>query len=399
MGRFFMDFIYLAHINQYVSSTMKKLLLIIALVSPVLCIAQKKGKAPKVFDLVIGAFTGDAPTASKGIYVYRFYEETGKVAYLSEVDTQNPSFLTVSADQQFIYAVNENNGTTPSSVSAFKFTKSTGKLELLNSQPSIGSPAYVSVDKAQKNVFIANYGGGSLQVYPVNKDGSLGASSQTVQDVGEGPNTARQLQPHVHSAVLSPDDKYLIFSDLGTDKINIFRYKASKMPPLTPAEVPFFKAAAGSGPRHSDFAPNGKFMYNIQELTATISVFGYNGGELKELQNIKMMPDDFKGLNGAADIHVSPDGLFLYATNRGSVNEIFVYAIDQVTGKLTPVDHYPTGNTPRNFVIDPTGKYIMVGSSNRIVQFKVDKATGKLTLTNTVINMDSAVCLKMIPIE
>lgn len=378
---------------------MKKLLLIIALVSPLLGVAQKKGVAPKVFDLVIGTYTGDGPISSKGIYVYRFYEERGKVAYLSEVETPNPSFLAVSTDQQFIYAVNENNGAVPSTVSAFKFTKSTGKLELLNTQPSIGSPAYISVDKAQKNVFIANYGGGSLQVYPVNKDGSLGASSQTIQNSGSGPNTARQLQPHVHSVVLSPDNKYLLASDLGTDKINIFRYKASKTPPLTPADVPFFKTAGGSGPRHSDFAPNGKFMYNIQELTASITTFSYDDGELKELQTINMMPDDFKGTNGAADIHVSPDGLFLYATNRGTVNEIFVYAIDQVTGKLTPLAHYPTGNNPRNFVIDPTGNYVLVGSSNRVIVFKVNKATGTLTLLNTAINIDSPVCLKMIPIE
>ncbi len=378
---------------------MAKLLFVMLVALTTITMAQKKNAGPKVFDLVIGTFTGDAPTASKGIYIYRFYEESAKVAYLSEIETQNPSFLAVSANQQFIYAVNENNGASPSSVSAFKFTKSTGKLELLNTQPSIGSPAYISVDKAQKNVFIANYGGGSLQVYPVNKDGSLGASSQTIQNVGSGPNTARQLQPHVHSVVLSPNDKYLMASDLGTDRIDIFRYKASKTPPLTPAAVPFFKAEGGSGPRHSEFAPNGKFMYNIQEITATISAFSYNDGELKELQTIKMMPDDFKGTNGAADIHVSPDGLFLYATNRGSVNEIFVYAIDQVTGKLTAVDHYPTGSNPRNFVIDPTGNYVLVGSSNRIIVFKVNKATGKLTQINSAINIEQAVCLKMIPVE
>jgi 6-phosphogluconolactonase len=378
---------------------MAKLLFVMLVTLTTITMAQKKGVAPKVFDLVIGTFTGTSPTASKGIYVYRFYEERGNVAYLSEIETQNPAFLAVSADQQFIYAVNENNGVTTSTVSAFKFTKATGKLELLNSQPSIGSPAYVSVDKAQKNAFIANYGGGSLQVYPINKDGSLAPSSQTIQDEGSGPNTARQLQPHVHSAVLSPDDKYMLFSDLGTDKINIYRYKASKNPPLTPADVPFFKTAGGSGPRHSDFSPNGKFMYNIQELTATITALSYHGGELKELQTINMMPADFKGTNGAADIHVSPDGLFLYATNRGSVNEIFVYAIEQETGKLTPVDHYPTGNAPRNFVIDPTGNYVLVGSSNRIIIFKVNKATGKLTQINTVINIEQAVCLKMIPVE
>jgi 6-phosphogluconolactonase len=187
---------------------MKKLLLLFALVSPVFAIAQKKSKSPKVFDLLIGTYTGEGADDSKGIYVYRFYAERGEVAYLSEVETKNPTYLTITQDGKYVYTVNENTIGT-SSVTAFKLNKTTGKMDQLNVQPSIGSPAYISVDKAQKNVFIANYGGGSLQAYPVNKDGSLGASIQTIQDIGAGPDKMRQTEPHGHSAVLSPDEKYL----------------------------------------------------------------------------------------------------------------------------------------------------------------------------------------------
>ncbi|MES2427012.1 MAG: lactonase family protein [Bacteroidota bacterium] len=378
---------------------MKRLLFLTVLLLPVVGIAQKKSKEPKVFDLVIGTYTGDSPTSSKGIYVYRFYAERGESAYLSEVETSNPSYLCITQDHQYVYAANEYYDKGMGGITAFKLNKTTGKLEEINSQKAIGTPAYISVDKDQKNVFIANYGGGSMQVFPINKDGSIGASVQTIQDSGIGPDKMRQAQPHGHSAVLSPDDKYVMFSDLGIDKINVFRYRASKNPPLMPATTPFVSTAGGSGPRHSDFSPNGKFMYNIQEMHATITTYAYHDGELKLLQTVKMMPDDFKGTNGAADIHVSPDGLHLYATNRGSVNEILAYAIDPEKGTLTFIDRYKTGENPRNFIIDPTGNFILVGSTHSVNTFKVDKASGKLALTGKPIRIESAVCLKMVPVE
>ena len=378
---------------------MKKILFLIILLLPIVAIAQKKSKEPKVFDLLVGTYTGDAPTASKGIYVYRYYAERGEIVYAGEIETSNPSYLCVTNDNQYVYAANEYYDKGMGGVTAFKLNKVTGKLEEINSQKSIGTPAYISVDKEQKNIFIANYGGGSMQVFPINKDGSIGASTQTIQDTGTGPDKMRQEQPHGHSAVLSPDDKYIMFSDLGTDKINVFRYRASKNPPLIPAATPFVSTAGGSGPRHSEFSPNGKFMYNIQEMHATITTYAYHDGELKLLQTVKMMPDDFRGTNGAADIHVSPDGKYLYATNRGSVNEILAYAVNPQTGMLTFVDRYKTGENPRNFTIDPTGNFILVGSKYSINVFKVDKASGKLTITGRAMKIDSPVCLKMVPVE
>ena len=187
---------------------------------------KKKDKIPSTYDLVIGTYTTGE---SKGIYVYRFYTETGKLAYLSQIEgVDNPSYLCVS-DNKFIYAVNED-GKNGGVVSAFKFEPNQGKIEFINKQPSAGAdPCYISVDKDQKNVFVANYSSGALSVLPINKDGSLNAPSQVIQDTGQGtPDTSRQKGPHVHMAFLSPDEKYLLYTDLGTDKLNVYRYHASQ---------------------------------------------------------------------------------------------------------------------------------------------------------------------------
>jgi 6-phosphogluconolactonase len=375
---------------------MKKLLIIISLALPLFGSAQKK--APKTFDLLIGTYTTGE---SKGIHVYRFYEETGKLAYLSEIDgINNPAYLCVSANNKFVYSANENDK--DGSISAFKFDKITGKLDLINSQLAGGGPAYLSVDKAQKNIFAANYGNGTLTVLPVNKDGSLSPIIQTIQDEGHSKNTDRQAGPHVHMATLTPDEKYLFFNDLGTDKINIYRYHASKEPRLAPATPAFESVVPGNGPRHLDFSVDGKYVYLLQEMAAVITTYSLNSGKLKPLQTVNMTAEGFKGPVGAADIHVSPDGRFLYATNRGDANEIVQYSINPENGQLTFVERYRSGGkTPRNFVIDPTGNYLLVANQNtdNIFVFKINKETGKLNLTPNNIKIGNPVCLKMVPVE
>jgi 6-phosphogluconolactonase len=380
---------------------MKKLLLILLIVSqvaPELCFAQKK-VTTKTYDLLVGTYT--SRNGSKGIYVYRFYMETGKAALLSEIDdVDNPSYLAVSADSKFVYAANETPRG-PGAVSAFKFDVKTGKLDSLNKQPGGIGPAYVAVDKARKNVFAANYNGGNLTVYPVNKDGSLGPISQKIQDEGSSINKARQQGPHVHTAVLSPDEKYLFYTDLGTDKINIYNYKASAAQPLTPAATPFVNAIAGNGPRHLAFSPNGKFLYNIQEMGSAITAYKYDNGTLTAIQTVSMLAEGFTGQVGAADVHVSPDGLFVYGTNRGNANEIVAYSINQKTGELNFVERNKVGRAPRNFVIDPSGAYLLVANqdSNNILIFKRDIATGKLTLTDNKIDVAKPVCLKLVAVD
>lgn len=369
---------------------MKRFLLIVMLVFPVLTYAQKK--APSTYDLLIGTYTKGT---SKGILVYRFYVETGRLAFLSEIDgVSNPSYLCVSKDNHFIYSVNEDGK--DGGVSSFTFQPNDGKMTFLNRQTSAGAdPCYISVDDARKNVFVANYSSGSLAVLPVNKDGSLQPPSQVIQDKGKGPDTSRQEGPHVHTAYFSPGEKYLLYTDLGLDKLNIMRYHASKPQPLSPSSV--VSTAPGSGPRHVVFSNNKKYLYLLHEMGSDINVYNFNGGDPKLLQTVKMLSEKFKGTNGAAAIHITPNGKFLYATDRLDASHIICYAINPETGQLTFVQRQSTfGKNPRDFAIDPSGTFLLAANqdSDNIIVFRIDQGTGKLLATNNRLKIGNPVCLK-----
>jgi 6-phosphogluconolactonase len=377
---------------------MKKLLLLIALLSPALTFAQHKKTLPSTFDLVIGTYTTGT---SKGIYVYRFYEDKGRVAYLNEIDdVTNPSYVTASADNKFLYAVNEGP---QGGVSSFTFNGNTGKMVLINKQPTQGAdPCYILEDKEQRNIFIANYTSGSLAVFPVNKDGSIAPLSQLIQDSGSSVVKDRQQGPHVHNAILTNNEKYLLYTDLGTDKVNIMRYKASKTPPLTPADPASISVAPGNGPRHLVFSEGDKYLYLIQEIGGFINTYSYNNGNLKQIQTLNMLTPAMKGNIGSAAIKISPDGRFLYASNRGNANDIVQYAIDPNNGTLTFVSRTPSlGKGPRDFVIDPSGKFLVVANQNSdsIFVYRLDPATGKPTNVISHIEVGNPVCLKFVPAE
>src|ERR1700712_4641302 len=376
---------------------MKKFLLLISLLFPVLLYAQKK--APTTYDLLVGTYTKGE---SKGIYVYRFYVETGKLAYLSQIDNvSNPSYLCVSKNNKFIYAVNEDGK--DGGVSAFTFQPYEGKMTFLNRQSSGGAdPCFIAVDEDQKNAMVANYSSGSLAVLPINKDGSLQPLSQLIKDEGKGPNASRQEAAHVHSAFFSPNEKYILAADLGTDKLNIFRYHASKPQPLTPASPAFISVKPGNGPRHIAFSPDKKYMYLLQEMGSAINVYNFNGGNPKQVQTIEMMAKDYKGTNGAAAIHITPDGKFLYATDRLDASAILAYSINQETRELTFVQRQSTfGKNPRDFAIDPSGKFLVVANqdSDSIFVYKIDEVSGRLAATNTRVKIGNPVCLKFTTAE
>jgi 6-phosphogluconolactonase len=375
---------------------MKKILIFVAMLSPVLGIAQKKPVYPKSLDLIVGAYTSGN---SKGIAVYRFYTETGRLAYLSQIDNvSNPSYLAVSSNNKFVYAVNENDN---GEVSSFSFEPKTGQLTFINKVSTLGgSPCYISVDKAQKNLFVANYSGGNIAVLPINEDGSIAPASMTLKDDGHGVNKERQEKAHVHTAVLSPDEKYLLYTDLGTDKINITKYKGGKNNQIVPANPAFVSVKPGYGPRHLAFSNDKKYLYLVTEMGSSVIVFDYNNGKPKQKQDISLLADGFKGATGAADIHISPNGKFLYATNRGDANDISVFSINPENGELTFVDRKATGGKgPRNFIIDPTGKYLLVAhqNSDNIYVFQLDEATGKLIRVVSRIEVGNPVCLKFAP--
>lgn len=359
-------------------------------------LAQKK--APKSYDLLIGTYTKGT---SKGIQVYRFYTQSGKLAYLSQVETNSPSYLTVSADNKFVYAVNEHG--TDNSVSSFGFDPVNGILTPINKQPSEGAdPCYISVDKDRTHAFVANYSGGSLAVLPINKDGSLSPVVQKIQENEHGPNKERQEKSHVHIAMLSPDEKYVLFSDLGGDKLNVARYKSSEKEPLTVIPEDAVSVMPGNGPRHIEFSPDHKNIYLLTELSGTVYAYSWHGGKLKQLQSITMLPDGFTGTTGAAAIHVSDDGKFVYATNRGSADDIVTFARNPETGMLTYVDRISTyGKGPRDFTIDPTGNFVLIANQNSdsISIYKRNKETGKLTFTGNRLTIGNPVCLKFVPAQ
>lgn len=343
------------------------------------------------YNLIIGTYTSGGK--SEGIYDYNFNSQNATTQLKAVTkNVANPSYLTISPDQKFAYAVNETGN--PSTVSAFKYNAISGQLTFLNKIDSEGAdPCYITVDN--KNVIVANYSGGSLAVFSRKTDGSLTDATQIIKHSGKSIDPkGRQESAHVHMVKFSPDHKYLICNDLGEDQTYIYNYNpASKERILTIKNV--LKTNAGTGPRHITFSPNGKFAYLAHEFNGSITAFIYTKGTLKKIQEINTAPKDFSGKIDGADIHVSADGKFLYESNRGNANTITVFSI-LPTGILKFVERVSTlGKGPRNFTIDPSGKFLLVAHqyTDDVIIFKRNKITGKLTDSGQKINVGAPVCL------
>jgi 6-phosphogluconolactonase len=354
------------------------------------------------------AYVGTYTTGeSKGIYGYRYDAESGELTALGvAAETTNPSFVAVDPSRHFLYAVNEVDkyeGKAMGGVSAFAIDQKTGKLTFLNEVPSGGAdPCYISLDKTGRFVFVANYTGGSVAVFPVLPDGRLGASSAFVQHAGSGPNHERQEGPHAHWIEATSSNRYAFAADLGLDELLEYRFDAAKGS-LTPNDPPFTKIEPGSGPRHFAFHPNGKFAYVVDELKSTVNTFTFNpsNGALHEIQTISTLPAGFSEHNDTAELEVHPNGKFVYASNRGH-DSIVVFAVDAKKGTLTVVEDVPTqGKTPRSFVIDPTGTRLFVANeaSGNIVAFRIDPKTGHLTASGAVLQVPSPVCIKFVAVD
>ena len=358
----------------------------------------------KTYWVYLGTYTGPK---SKGIYSYRFNESTGRAASPAvAADTANPSFLAVSPDQRFLFAVNEESdygGGKSGAVSSFAINHKTGKLTFLNQVSSRGpGPCYVSLDKTGHFVLVANYDGGSVAVFPVLHDGRLGQTSAFVQHSGHGVNPKRQEGPHAHCIETDHGDRYAIAADLGLDRLLVYHFD-SRSGALTPNQPPFAEVKPGSGPRHFAFDPTGRFLYLVDEMGSTIYSFSYDSsqGVLRPLQNISSLPKSFQGENDAAEIAVHPTGKFLYASNRGH-DSIAVFAIDPVKHTLTPVEDVPTqGKFPRSFGLTPDGAYMFVANqkSDNVVIFRIDQETGRLTPTGQSLKVTSPVCVKFVSAE
>ena len=354
------------------------------------------------FYLFVGTYTEGMPSSqgSQGIYVYKFDAATGDATPVSTVMTDNPSYLAIASGGRFVYSVNETHGSKPGGVSAFSFDKATGKLTFIDKQASGGDdPCYISVNAGRTWALIANYSGGNLAALPIGADGSLHPLTELIQHTGTGPNKERQEKAHVHSTILSPDQRYLVVADLGLDQLSVLRFNPDvARTPLTPAADSIVKIQPGYGPRHTAFCPGKPFVYALNELSGMVDVFHYSNGKFALLQTISSYPSGYTGTIGSADIHVSSDGKFLYASNRGDANNIAIFSIDPATGKLTWKGVVPTqGKTPRNFMIDPSGHWLLAANQNgsNVVIFKIDNQTGMVTPTGKQLSIPAPVCLKM----
>lgn len=370
------------------------------LYTPILLFAQNK-EMEQTYHLLVGTYTTGQ---SEGIYVYRFNSLTGELTHEHTAKgITNPSFVIVSPDQQFAYAVNEQSGENKGMVSAFRFNPADGSMELINQQPSGGGdPCYLSLSPNGKHLFVGNYTGGSVSVLPVQARGSLEAPLQTIVHEGSSVNESRQEKAHVHSTVVGPEGDKLFVGDLGTDKVYTYLYQPEGEQPLKPAETSFTEVAPGKGPRHLLFNRKGTHAYLVQELDASIAVFKYENGKLHQIQSIPMAAEDFEGEQSGAEVRLSPDEKFLYASNRGDANEIAIFSVDEKEGTLSFLNRQSTlGETPRNFIIDPSGRFLLVANqnSNSIILFRRDQESGLLQPTDVKLEVGSPVYLHMTPVK
>jgi 6-phosphogluconolactonase len=350
----------------------------------------------------IGTYTDHG---SKGIYAYRFDAKTGQSTALGlAAESVQPSFLTVDAGGHFLYAVNEiesYEGQPTGAVSAFAIDSASGKLSLLNQVSSRdGGPAHIALDRTGKYALVSNYTRGSVTVFPLLKDGRLGEASGFVQHHGAGVDKERQEQPHAHAVAMSSDNRFALVADLGLDQVFAYPFDSAKG---TLGQDPrITKTNAGAGPRHLVFNSEGSLLYVINELQSSITTYAYgaaNGG-LRELSTISTLPDGFSGHSASAEIALHPSGKFLYASNRGP-DSIAVFSIG-ADGLPSHVEFIPVnGKTPRNFAIDPTGSWLLVGDqeSDKLVVFRINGKTGRLSPTGQVVQISSPACVTFVPLQ
>lgn len=376
---------------------------ILAAAAVILATAQS-GSAAEAF-VYFGTYTGPQ---SRGIYVSRFDAETGRLSAPElAAATPNPSFLALHPNGRFLYAVNELDefhGEKAGSVTAFAIDAATGRLSQVSEASTEGtSPCHLSLDRAGRHLFVANYGGGSVAVLPVREDGTLAAATSFIQHTGRG-GSKEQDAPHAHDIALDAANRFALVADLGLDKLLVYGFDAAAGA-LTPAPVAFAASKPGAGPRHFDFHPSGRFVFSVNELSLTLGSYRYDPatGRLTEIQTTSTLPagvDVTPKLSGA-ELRVHPSGRFVYASNRGH-DSIAVFSVDGDKGTVQVVEVVPTGGkTPRSFTIDPTGAWLLAANqgSNSVVVFRIDPKTGRLSRTDASVAVVAPVCVTFAPVR
>jgi 6-phosphogluconolactonase (cycloisomerase 2 family) len=355
------------------------------------CASVKQNDAMENMYLLVGSY---ATPQEEGIKVYAWDNEKGEATYVSGLTgISNPSYQVVSADGSHIYSVGEDDGLT-STAHALSFDKANGKLTMMNTQLTQGgAPCYINIAPDGKSVVTANYMGANISFIPLETSGRLSENVKTIAFTGEGEIKNRQDQPHLHCVEFTPDGKFLLANDLGTDKIHVFPLVQAGKP--DEKEVFDVNLEPASGPRHICFSKDGRFAYLINEISGKVTTLSYDGKGLTPIQYIEA---DTVNAQGSADIHLSPDGKFLYASNRLKADGIAIFSVNQETGLLTKVGYQLTGIHPRNFIITPGGRFLLVAcrDSNVVQIFKRDEETGLLVDTGKKIGTGKPVCLKFI---
>lgn len=359
------------------------------------------GEINKTYMVFIGTY---AKSNMNNLYGFRLNAVTGElIRAFSVKDMPNASFLALDSQRRYLYAVNETGnfqGTKSGAVSAFAVNQKTGNLTFLNQQQSLGGyPCYISLDKSNKVVLVANYMGGNVVTFPVQANGELGPVTDMVQHIGKSVHK-NQASSHAHCFLPDPNNHFLLAVDLGIDKVLKYQLEPNSGK-LKRYKEPAFITKPGAGPRMLTFHPNKRYAYLICELDSSMYALAYQAeqGSFQELQRIATIPRDFTGQNACAHVQVSPDGKFLYGSNRGH-NSIVVYSIDKGTGRLTLVQHVDSqGDIPRNFIIEPTGNILLVANqkSNNILSFYIDKKTGKLNPTGHKTEVPLPIYLQIVP--
>ncbi|MEO6829260.1 MAG: lactonase family protein, partial [Acidobacteriaceae bacterium] len=353
----------------------------------------------------------DSPSHGEGIYVFELDPETGALLDPKlAVESANPSWLALHPSGKFLYTVNSvsNFEGESGAVSAFAIDRSSGGLQVLNEVSSQGrGPAHMSLDHAGKYAFIANYSAGSITVLPIREDGSLGAPTDTRQDTASvGSQTATNAPrgsfarsghdaPHAHCIIPSPDNRFVLQTDLGQDRIYVYKFD-SRRGKLTPAHVPFISVPTGDGPRHLAFHPNHPWLYSIQEEASTIQYFHYDPetGSLQEEQRISTLPDGFAGTNFTSEIVISKDGRFLYGANR--LHDTVVAFSIASDGRLKHIGEVPTlGDYPRHLAIEPDGNFLYSANqrADSITCYRINRETGMPAFTGQYIALGTPACI------
>jgi 6-phosphogluconolactonase len=346
----------------------------------------------------VGTYTKDS--GSKGIYRLSLDLVTGAMVETGSTSgIENPSFLAIHPNKKFLYAaaeVEEMGGAKTGGVKAYAIAAD-GSLTELNQQPSGGgAPCHLSMDRDGKHLLVANYVGGNVSIFPIALDGSLQPASAFVQHEGGSTTNPRQSSPHAHSINLSSDNQFAFVADLGLDEVRAYRYDATAGT-LVAHDAGTIRLAAGSGPRHFSFSPSGKFAYVNGEMTSEVNAYSYDkvAGTFSALNTLSTLPDGGKDGNSTAEVVVSPNGKFVYVSNRGH-DSLAIFAVN-ADGTLVARGHQSTGGkTPRNFAIDPTGTFLLAANqrSNTVVSFRINSESGTLTPTGHSIAVPAPVCVR-----